>query len=412
MKRIDLQIQVLSPLAIAKQKHGGGFTETENYIPGSVIRGAIASYILRHSDNPSANFAENGGDFQAIFLGENPAIFQNAYPAIIEGRTEPQSEVRVLPATALSSKTKPGFKAKRNNGVFDTLIDRFCAECYGRLYDPNCPSDNQGRVDAYTGFYSQIDRKYYSHSASTRLLTRAGINRRRTTSEEEILYNIEVLNESQEKKQKPVVYTGAIIVADELADILQKIINNHQEDLHLGSSTSRGLGKVKITAKSPIDTKLKVVERINQFNNKLRKRWDDWKVFGNPLEDLPKDRTFFTLDLQANAILMENWRRTTVISPAMLQQFVNVNDSSLELHVAYSSYEYRSGWNAAWGLMKDVELITNKGGVYLFSTNKKDLWIKTLEELELKGVGDRTCEGFGQVQICNEFHLVFQENPV
>jgi len=33
-----------------------------------------------------------------------------------------------------------------------------------------------------------------------------------------------------------------------------------------------------------------------------------------------------------------------------------------------------------------------------------------LQELELTGVGDRTAEGFGQVQICNEFHSVFREH--
>lgn len=92
----------------------------------------------------------------------------------------------------------------------------------------------------------------------------------------------------------------------------------------------------------------------------------------------------------------------------MLKNFAKV-DSSLEMHVAYSSYEYRSGWNSAWGLMKDVELVTNKGSVYLFSTTEPEKWYAALENLERKGIGDRTCEGFGQVEICNEFHQVFRE---
>ena len=120
----------------------------------------------------------------------------------------------------------------------------------------------------------------------------------------------------------------------------------------------------------------------------------------------------FTLDLQSDAILTEQWRRTTVISEVMLQQFAGIEDESLKLEAAYSSYDYRSGWNAAWGLMKDVELITNKGSVYLFSTTQLDSWFEALEELELKGVGERTPEGFGQVQVCNDFHLVFRENAV
>ncbi|ODH03185.1 CRISPR-associated RAMP protein Csx10 [Nostoc sp. KVJ20] len=405
MKRINLEIKALSPLAIGRQKPGGSVSEAESYIPGSVIRGAIAAVILKWANTSISD----GDNFHELFLGENPAIFQNAYSANIKV----QSEVRVLPATALSSKNKPGFKSRpddpQHNGVFDTLIDHFCAEGFGHLYDPNCPADG-GRVDVFTGFY-QIQGKYYSNSVSTRLLTRVGINRRRATSEERVLYSLEVLNESQDHKEKPVIYTGGIFVADDLAESLQAFIANHQEDLRLGGATSRGLGRVKITAKLPVEIKPRVSNQIKQFNDKLHQRWHEWKsIFGNPIKDLPKNRVYFTLDLQADTILSENWRRTTVISPQMLQELTGVTDSSLEIHAAYNSYDYRSGWNSAWGLMKDVELVTNKGSVYLFSTSGEDLWIKALEDLEVKGIGDRTCEGFGQVEVCNEFHNVFREN--
>jgi CRISPR-associated protein Csx10 len=382
-----------------------------------VIRGAVAAQILDLSNGRSADLTENGGDFQALFLSENPAIFQNAYPAlVINGKIISKDrfeENGVLPATALSSKNKPGFKPKYN-GVFDTLIDRFCAEGYGYPYDPNCPKDG-GRVDpAGISFYCKFNKKYHSLSANKRLLTRVGINRRRATSEEEILYSLEVLNESQEKKQNPVYYRGAILVEEDLAESLRDFIQQRHQNFRLGGSTSRGLGKVEINTKKPVDAKKNVSDRIAEFNKKLEGRWHKWGVFGNPIKELPANRTYFTLDLQADAILSENWRRTTVISKNMLHQFAGVKDKdeSLRLEAAYSSYEYLSGWNAAWGLMKDVELITNKGGVYLFSTIRPDIWSEKLGELEEKGVGDRTCEGFGQIQICNQFHLVFRENRV
>ncbi|WP_066382187.1 type III-D CRISPR-associated RAMP protein Csx10 [Anabaena sp. CA = ATCC 33047] len=401
MKKINLEIKALSPLAIGRHKPGGNVSEVETYIPGSVIRGAVASQILKQTNQSISD----DDDFHQLFLGDNPAIFQNAYPS----NHKVKSEVRTIPATALSSKAKSGFKQK-NHGVFDTLVDRFCAEKYGYIYDPNCPVDG-GRVDTFTGFYTQKDGKYYNSSANNRLLTRVGINRRRATSEERVLYSIAVLNESQEKKQEPVIYTGAVLVNDNLAVSLQQFIHNHQDDLRLGGAGSRGLGKVKITAKAPADIQSKVINRIDEFNQKLRQRWHEWgEIFGSHLEVFPDNRTYFTLDLQADAILTDNWRRTTVISPEMLLKYTGVTDDSLEIHAAYSSYDYRSGWNSAWGLMKDVELVTNKGSVYLFSTENKHLWLQAWENLEVYGVGDRTCEGFGQVQICNEFHGVFREN--
>jgi CRISPR-associated protein Csx10 len=418
MQRIELEIKALSALAIARQKAGGSIGEAVDYIPGTVIRGAVAAQILDLSNGRSADLTENGGDFQALFLSDNPAIFQNAYPAlVINGKIISKDrfeENGVLPATALSSKNKSGFKPK-NNGVFDTLIDRFCAEGYGYPYDPNCPEDG-GRVDpAGISFYCKFYKKYHSLSANKRLLTRVGINRRRATSEEEILYSLEVLNESQENKQNPVYYRGAILVEEEdLAESLRDFIQQRHQNFRLGGSTSRGLGKVEINTKKPVDAKTDVSDRITEFNQKLKERWDKWGVFGSPIKESPTNRTYFTLDLQSDAILTENWRRTTVISEKMLRQFAGIEDKadSLHLEAAYSSYEYLSGWNAAWGLMKDVELITNKGGVYLFSTTRPDIWSDKLGELEEKGVGDRTCEGFGQIQICNQFHLVFREEAV
>ncbi|MEH2022872.1 type III-D CRISPR-associated RAMP protein Csx10 [Nostoc sp.] len=421
MKRIELEIKALSPLAISRQKPGGSVSECEDYIPGSVIRGAVASEILKQSGQQFTNLSKNGGDFQALFLSDEPVIFQNAYSANVKaekGRIFPQNriqEIKLLPATVLSSKTKPGFCRKRNEkcsteskGAFDSLIDRFCAEYYGLPYDPNCPDDG-GRVEPYSGFYSKIDGMYYNAYVSKRLLTRVGINRRRATSEEEILYSIEVLNESESKNRQS-IYKSSILIPDNLDNLtnaLQYFISYNANKFRLGGSISRGLGKVEIHAKL-VDIKQHIESKIEIFNDHLWQRWRKWSVFGNPIEELSK-RTYFTLDLQSDAILRDKWQSTTVISAQMLKQFANIEDDLLKLEVAYSSYDYRSGWNAAWGLMKDVELITNKGAVYLFSTAQPDIWYTALANLELKGVGERTCEGFGQVEVCNDFHLVFRE---
>ncbi|MBD2137684.1 CRISPR-associated RAMP protein Csx10 [Anabaena sp. FACHB-1237] len=437
MQRIKLTITALSPLAIAGKKPGS-ISEVEDHIPGAVIRGAIASQILERSKQQIPNIAtqnltENGGDFATLFLSDEPTIFQNAYPAVAKIRYESQEkgelisqvvndEIMVLPATAVSSKTKPGFKTEeKNHGVFDTLIDRFCAEAYNYPYDPTCPKDF-GRVEPFGGFYSKSkDNKYHSHSVSTRFLTRVGINRQRATSQDDILYSIEVLNESfSESSHKqnwhPVVYQSAILVPDvHLAKSLVNFINENSSTFRLGSSTSRGLGKVRIKAEIVENAVTNAKNRIEKFNANLKSRWELWSIFCKPENDLLNNRMYFTLDLQADAIFTENWQHTTVISSKMLCEFANVEENALpKLEVAYTTYDYRSGWNAAWGLMKDIELVTNRGGVYLFSVDKKNenLWLDKLKELELKGVGERTSEGFGQVQICNEFHLVLREKAV
>jgi CRISPR-associated protein Csx10 len=413
MKRIHLTITAEAPLAIGQRKPGASVSEAMDYIPGTVIRGAIAANILNQTSESPAD----GDDFHTLFLNDNAAIFQNAYPAVLK-RNDHQyavssGEIKVLPATALSSKTNSGFKPKA--GAFDALIDSFCAREHGHFYEPN---DVKGdRVEPFKGFYSQHQGSYYAHSVSQRLLTRVGINRRRTTAQEEILYSIEVLDEFQGTAQdgtpQPTVYKSAILIEDDnLATALQTFLEQNSPYFRLGGSTSRGLGKVHIeTQLEDIEEQANSIkQRIAKINKNLIERWAFWNAFCESRSIA--ERTFFTIVLQSDAILTEHWQRTTVISEAMLQRFANHPDPDIQLHMAYSSYDYRSGWNAAWGLQKDVELMTNMGSVYLFSTQHPEAWHEPLARLENKGVGDRVSEGFGQVRVCDEFHLVFRENAV
>jgi len=427
MKQIVLTITAEAPLAIGQQKPGGSVSEALDYIPGSVIRGAIAAKILAQADSdPGPDEDGNEDDFHKLFLGNHAAVFQNAYPAITGfGSNECplcNYDIGLLPATALSSKTNGGFKPG-GSGVFDSLIDSYCAREYGHFYEPNDVTGD--RVEPFKGFYSwhraQEDENgqpvhlYQSHSVSKRVLTRVGINRRRATAEEQILYSIEVLNETQGKHSpQPSIYRSAILFKDdELASHLCEFIARFSTEFRLGGSTSRGLGKVHIQANLQDFSDDNLVEsRIKLFNAELRKRWQLWNLFDTS-KMLPEKKHFFTLNLQSDTILREDWRRTMVISEEMLRQATQVQeDGTLKLEIAYSSYDYRSGWNAAWGLEKDVELITNMAGAYLFSTESPDLWYEPLTKLEQHGVGDRTSEGFGQLKVCDEFHLIFREEPV
>ncbi|MGF1524258.1 MAG: CRISPR-associated RAMP protein Csx10 [Leptolyngbyaceae cyanobacterium] len=420
MKRIHLTITAQAPLAIGQRKPGGSVSEAMDYIPGTVIRGTIAGRILQQANSdPGVDDDGNDDDFRKLFLGSNAAIFQNAYPAVTklgeDQYTINDSDVCLLPATALSSKTDSGFKPKKA-GVFDSLIDSFCAREHGLFYEPN--SLEGDRVEPFTGFYSQSEGRYISQSISKRLLTRVGINRRRTTAQDEILYSIEVMNESQGKEHpQPSVYKGSILIEDNvLSEALYQFIERNRDRLRFGGSASRGLGKVEtVAAIEDVETSVSPLQqRLKSFNQALKKRWGFWNAFGAPKPDRTQGRTFFAIDLQSDAVLTEQWRRTMVISANMLCQLTNMTGSDINLEMAYSSYDYRSGWNAAWGLPKDVELITKMGSVFLFSVpeTQAEQWQAKLAALEWRGVGDRTAEGFGQIKVCDEFHLIFRETPV
>lgn len=416
MRRINIEITAQSPLAIGRQKPGGSISEVEAYIPGSVIRGAIAGLMIRQARATGTDFANDPeSDFKTLFI-DGGAIFQNAYPAVAAMGDDFQvnSEVRVLPATALSAKGQAGFKPK-GNGVFDSTIDRFCAERCGQIYDPNCPEDG-GRVDPFKVFYSHTKDGYHVHSTSTRLLTRVGINRRRATAEDQLLYSTQVLDETRGKGDKvvPMVFCGSILVVESIAEDFCQYLKDSATNLRIGGSTSRGLGKISLQLEL-VEAKSDLVDRLTAFNIAFQQRWQLWQMFDRSQDNPTTDRTFFTIGLQSEAILSERWQRSMVISAAMLQTAVGNNlPGALKLEVAYSSYDYRSGWNNAWGLMKDTELVTERGAVYLFSIDTVDLevWLGALTDLENRGIGDRLMEGFGQVRVCDEFHCVFREEAV
>jgi CRISPR-associated protein Csx10 len=409
MKRIQVTIVAKSPLAIARQKTGGSISDVESYIPGGVLRGAIAGLMIRQAQAEGQDFANDPeSDFKTLFI-DNQAIFQNAYPALTE-KLAVASRICVMPSTALSSKNSSGFRPDKN-GVFDTLIDRFCADAYNQVYDPNCPTDGD-RVDPFKGLYSVHDGKYVTHSASTRLLTRVGINRRRATAEDKVLYSVQVLNETKRSNEdiKDMTFVGNIWICDELADSFNAYLQGQSQHCRLGGSASRGLGKVELKPEL-IAAASSLADRIQTFNRTLKARWESWKIFGNQPSKSIAGRYFFSLDLQSDAILTEQWQRTTVISESMLKDAVGLSSADLKLHNAYSSYGLRSGWNAAWGLPKDAELTTDRGSVYLFSIDEKEreTWVSKLTELEVWGIGNSTAEGLGQIRVCDEFHNVLRE---
>lgn len=430
MKRIELEITARSPLAIGQRKPGGSVSEASDYIPGTVIRGAVAAQMLRCSeDTPTP-----GDDFHKLFLNETAAIFSDGYCAIatIEDPNSQtlhhvvkEGDIRVVPASALSSKTKGGFKPE--SGVFDSLIDSFCARAHGHFYTPE---DLDGNLaDAFSGFYSVGTEngtpRYYSHTLSKRLLTRVGINRRRATAQDEMLYSIEVMDESHPGKQQPVstVYRSSILVRDDeeaLGESFGTFVKERCQNLRLGGSASRGLGKVEIAVVSEtvIDEaksnhKREIEQRILSFNRKLKERWQLWGALGEAPANLPNEQLFFTIGFQSDAILKEGWQRTTVISPEMISSWLD-EKGNYQLHAAYTSYGYRSGWNAAWGLPKDTELVTNRGSVLLFGISEinQDALYEKLSALEREGIGEKCAEGYGRVTVCDPFHEIMRERAV
>jgi CRISPR-associated protein Csx10 len=414
-------IRARAPLVFSERRPGGQFRPSELYVPGSVVRGALAQRLLDAG-------VEDGEDFRTLFHGDAP-LFRNAYPAAFhlagEGVTLLPS--RPLPATAYACKTRGGFEdepseyAGGSHGVFDGLVDRLCCETLGMVvpYVPRCNHPDHGgkgeRVETRSGFYTLTPQgKPREVRVGLRLTTRVAVNRRRKVAEDGMLYSPLVISETTKVKhangevQFDTSFQGSI-VAD---GACREVVERHLRQLtHIGSGASRGFGLVDVEAEVAHEDD--PVSRVRKFNDLVARRWALWErvgaVSGSAPAHSPTRGTFFAVMLVSDAVLLEEgWSPTVRLVPEMLGKA----GRNAKLLRCYTSADYRGGWNTAWRLPKDTELTARMGSVYVYHTTDgldEAEWCDSLRALEESGVGERRREGFGQVRVCDEFHGEIQE---
>ena len=229
------------------------------------------------------------------------------------------------------------------------------------------------------------------------------INRRRGVAEEGLLYSPLVISEAGADKTRT-VFQGSIVVSDKDRELVKKRL---PELACIGSGVARGFGHVEVTVDEGATDDL--AGRIDTFNKTIRKRWGTWeKLRAKNAEQTPDDSAFFAVLLLSDAILRaDDWTPTVRLEPDMLGEAGN----GATLVRCYATVEYRGGWNNAWGLPKDTELVAQMGSVYVYRTARRfddQGLISALRKLEEQGIGERRIEGFGQVRVCEEFHQVIQ----
>ena len=391
---INIEVTLQSPIVPGGRKSRGQAVESVQHIRGGLLRGAVANAWLADSET-----GEPDADFNTLFLSDAAAIFRNCYPA-----------TNVLPATALGCKDFSGFLTpddKEKHGIFDTLLERFVAEKAGWLYNPSCPHcEDKGRVEAQSGFYAKHNGVYKKKTLNTRLITRVAINRQRKVAADELLYHLNAIDHlsSDDKKSKNVnLYGSARIpsaLVSKVADTLQKRVER------LGAGISRGLGRVNVNLKNQDDTAT-LEKRICDFNTALQKIWNAYSRLPN-VNIGTFEGTYFSIALQSDAVLVENWQSSMILTAQMLQEMTGCT-AEVKFIRSFASYDYTSGWNAAWGLPKETDLVARIGSVFVFHTPNIDKWLPKLQILENIGIGNRREEGFGQITICNPFHLRSRE---
>ena len=423
-RRLAVNVTLASPLALAGRKPAGQLASALDYLPGARLRGALAEVLLADGDCPPDHRAAHAHCGSAtcavgrLFVSPNAALFHDGLPG---------EATSLLPATAMSCAAAPGFLAQptadASHGVFDTLIDRTCWEIMapaGLLYRPRCPAQDCGaNVERYRAAYGRRAvggrLAYFANRLPTRLLARTAVDRRWGGAADDAGYSVPVVSEAAPDPADPsgsvraTVFSSEVLVPDGPdAELVAQALARIE---HLGGGTSRGLGAVQVQV-SHAPPPEPLAARIERFARALAVRRAQYARLA-PLSAASLEGAFFSVDLRSDALLRRRgWEPTPVLDADLLRAATGVDDASLALVRANAEPGWRGGWHAAWGLPTPSELVACRGSSYLFRTNNLAAWTDALEALELAGIGERTTEGFGQVVVCDPFHLVLREQAV
>ncbi|OGW13127.1 MAG: hypothetical protein A3G93_03485 [Nitrospinae bacterium RIFCSPLOWO2_12_FULL_45_22] len=388
MKRY-IRVKTLSPLSISSMRDEGNINRTLDYIPGTVLRGYLANRYIRDKklSNPEVDI-----DFMSLFNG-NSVRFGNLYP---EGDSPMGIMIKILPATSRTCKASKGFEKqrqgiRRNHGIKDFLIEFLRYEYTGEMED-ECPECG-APMEAIGGFYCQVGDHFETITAKKREIAHNEISDLLQTSKPGILYSKEAIEKGQ-------YFIGPVIMPDTQLDSYLK----RGEKFYLGTGRTRGMGLVELEEISEEDSfppEDSVSDRLKKLNRAIRNAGIE-------------KRFYFTLNLQSDVIIMNDYFQylSYIDHDELYKRFKHNILKRFSLKLFYTGSRVLSGWNAAWRLPKDNEIVIPKGSVFLFESNNTltdneiDELTGVLEKIEKEGIGFKKNEGFGEIISCHPFHYI------
>jgi len=378
---VDVHIEARSPLAFPTRKPGAQFRESLPYVPGAALYGALGMWYGQHH-------------------AFDPELFQqlqcrNAYPA-----RPGDPWVRPLPMTAIQPK---GAEEELGSNVLrDALAARVCWEQQEPAALIYSPTDAQGRPWEAVGpqFYTAKYGKLETRRVTQRVATRVAINRQRGTAEDQRLYSFLAINEVNDGM--PTSFLGTVL----LPGRYERALAGLTEITHVGGRQTTGLGAVAIRSeKTRVERGEDVAGRIERLTERFKRQAELYEQLGGSRWTI-EPRTIFTVNLLSDALLLDHgWLPTNELSSQALHDLTSVEATLLR---AFTATAIVGGWNVQWQRPKPTAVATTMGSVFVFRASERltDDACERLARLQLAGIGDRRNEGYGQVRICDDFHLV------
>jgi len=347
MIAVTFNIRLLQPLLVTQP---GSDDETGarsgNYIPGSVLRNALAAHYikLRKPSDPAAD-----SNCRSLFFNE-ATRFLNAYPLV-----NSQSAWPMPLSWYVTKKDNADFVAHKIDsiqvydvalepGQLDTLKDARLFARDGKFCAPN-------PVDKNSALIVDVTREVAIHIQRE--------NRRRLeTKTDTQVYTYQALSAGQ-------VFSGAIVAPDaETANTLSDVLT--ALEISIGGSRTAGYGRVRFE-----DVAVR----------------DPWRGYEWPGAGEDGELTIVTLLSDA------------IVRDPLTGQYC---EDLMPVFSAPPQQSYRrarlvGGFNRKWGLPTSQAYAIQAGSVFVY--RRDDISPQKLEQAVKEGIGERRCDGFGQIAV-------------
>ncbi|MBD3181017.1 hypothetical protein GF312_01925 [Candidatus Poribacteria bacterium] len=369
MSEIYKKIQgtLLSPCCFSDRPAMGNEVDTLDYIPGSAVRGILANAFLNNGNDANE-------DFRNIFCSDS-ICFPNLYPQ----HRDSDSQTYPIPLSIYTCKTKPGFINEPNtHGARDMLFENFDGS-----NDRRCEVDSDcgyAPLVPIKGFYNGNSQRPKQYIPDKLIITRTAVNSISNSALEASLHSQQELPEGSRLQ-------GVISLKDD--DLYIKLIEGLGSEELVVYAGRRRMGKIE----------------LNLSENAVKPN--------SEFLDIPKEEgfMFFTLTLLSDAIVMDELLRPVItLTPTIMKdrQIGFPEDVDITIVKAFCGKRIISGWHSVAKIFKPDDLAIIKGSTFLMRIEEKhkDMVKKWMEEILCTGIGLRRSEGFGQISISANIHIM------
>ncbi len=341
MKTLTYQLRLLEPALVTALEGDPNSAVAFNYIPGSVIRGAMIRLFLHKNSLSELDMADEV--IRRMFFSDE-VLYLNAYPAL--------NGQRALPVPA-SWHAEKGTKTPIYDLARDAGAPKNPKSVEGFAIVNAQAEVERAKVDRFIAIHTQRDRR-----------------KGRSTSDSGNVYQYDALAAGQ-------IFAAAILCQnDEDADLLYEYLR--ETEIRIGGARSAGYGRARLETVAIVDD------------------WTEGPSFfedGGPL----------VITLLSDAILRNEigeYETNVNALKAAIARRLGVESKDLgeaQAGKIYLGSTLVGGFNRKWGLPLPQTAALSMGSTIVFTDHRLNR--AQVDWLMRWGIGERRAEGFGRIGV-------------